>query len=100
MIIARLVPGQTIGDVATWIESGPNGGRIVMMSRLGIASALIGGAIAWAAGLESLQRFSAGGHPNHRTGRGAAAGDLAHDRSLTLGGWIRIAGAGRTCCSH
>ena len=60
-LIVWAILGLAIGAAAKWLMPGPDGGGMLLTSLLGIAGAVLGGTIASAIGLGSLQAFTLSG---------------------------------------
>jgi len=59
-ILAWIVIGLIVGVLAKWLMPGPDPGGTIMTILLGVAGALVGGAIASALGLGSFTGFNIG----------------------------------------
>lgn len=59
-ILSWIVIGLIVGALAKWLMPGPDPGGFVITTLLGIAGALVGGAIASALGLGSFTGFNPG----------------------------------------
>lgn len=59
-ILSWIVLGLIVGVLAKWIMPGDDPGGLVVTTLLGIAGAVVGGAIASALGLGSFEGFNVG----------------------------------------